>query len=445
VLSDLHMGAGALPGERCDALEHFFHDHELAALIGRLSRRGVGRGHRSCLVLNGDVFDFVRVVKLPGNSREVAAWGELLERAGVRAPVGVLAAAAAGRFTARERRYGLEAAEHDSVWKLWRIARGHASVFEALARWCQAGYELALVRGNHDVEWAWPGVRRAFLALLEDHGSGPLWRGQVRFRMQSYRQANLHVEHGHGIRWTTAVDGRFTPGRSLKQPFGSFINRYLLNPVERVGHQGHPVPLDRLLRADPLRHWQRLLRHALRALLPLGRHTWRIWHRRARRWWPTRLGNAFGLGLLSLPLLSPDLMAALTLDSASVAAGAALLAVTTPHLGLALLEAMDSVHADNAHRARSLARRIGGRRRAASGSGARVVVLAHSHRTELMGWSDGNQRVVYANPGCWADEAGGGDWYLRFVWCSWDGLAYGRTRVMQLEGRPGRCRTHSKS
>ena len=450
VLSDLHMGAGAGSG-RGDPLECFFHDRALVALLDRLAGSWARRGLQGSLVLNGDSVDFVRIVRLPGGPEEVRAWGRLLSAARVAAPAGALDAAAAGRFGALEQRYGFDASEYESVWKLWVAAQGHAAVFAALARWCRAGHELVVVRGNHDSEWAWPGVRRAFRVLLQDSGAGPLG-GRVRFRMGAYRNRNLHVEHGHAVRWTTSVDGRLTGGvrPRLKQPFGSLLNRYLLNPVERLAQRPPDVPsalhLKRLLQQEPGRLGRRLLRNALRDLPAFGRAGWRSWHRRAHRLWPTRVADALGLALLSLPFLSPHVLAALSLDSPSALTGTALLALATPHLGLAVLELVNTVRDDTVQRARALARRLAARLLPPGTPGDRIVILGHTHLPELLSHPAASGRIIYANPGCWQGEddrlAGGRPC---FVWCAWDGVAYRRTRLLELPVAPRGCRTRARS
>lgn len=445
VMGDLHIGAGSRAGEAADPLEHFDLDDAFEQLLQRVLRGASRRGLHYALVLNGDVFDFVRTVRLPESAAELAAWRSLLQHAAVRAPAPELEAAARAGFSAFERRYGLDAGEAESAWKLLAMADGHPRVFAALAQWCNAGHELVLVRGNHDVEWAWPGVRRAFRALLQQHGGTPAAAGRVRFRMHYYRRLNLHVEHGHAIRWSTFVRGRLTHrgGRALRQPFGSFINRFVLNPVERLALRSPGVSasshLKHQLRHERLRLWRGLLRHAFRAMPPLGRATWRIWHRQAHGWWPTRVGIALAALLLLSPLLAPALLDALPLRSVPTRMAAALLVLATPHLGLAFLETLAHVRDDTRRRARAHVQRIvNGRRHGAAAT--RIVVLGHTHRPELARWEVAGASVVYANAGCWLPEHEQATGLPRLVWCARQGDGYGRTRVLEFRGGAG-CRT----
>src|SRR5437867_2645426 len=62
VVGDLHLGEGATPVRGRVSGEHFFHDREFASWLRRLSSHGARRGRRLELVLNGDAFDFLRVI-----------------------------------------------------------------------------------------------------------------------------------------------------------------------------------------------------------------------------------------------------------------------------------------------------------------------------------------------------------------------------------------------
>ena len=125
VVSDLHLGEGAAPVRGGVSGEHFFHDRAFATWLSRLRARGVRRGRRLELVLNGDAFDFLRVIRFPEAPRRVAGWRLLLRSAGVRCAPHRLRAAARGRFSLSERSFGLGSDEPSSVWKLGVIAAAH--------------------------------------------------------------------------------------------------------------------------------------------------------------------------------------------------------------------------------------------------------------------------------------------------------------------------------
>ncbi len=449
VISDLHIGAGHQPDGHVDRLEHFHEDRKLERILDRLQRRDERRGRRTELVLNGDVFDFVRVVRLPGSRAEVAEWRALLREAGVDAPEADLEAAEAGRFSRFQRRYGYDCSEHASVWKLWLMARGHPRVMEALARWCAAGHGLVVVRGNHDSEWAWAGVRRAFAVLLRAAGARALSPGQLRFRLHAYRRANLWIEHGHGMRWSTRTAAVFTPGRRprLMIPVGSLINRYVLNPLERLLERTPGLPsslhLKRLAASQRWRLWRGIMTNAVRALpafIAASRHAW---YQRARDWMPARIGGLIAAGVLVLPLVSDRLAGTLALHSGFARAGAAAVAIAGPQMGLALLEIAAAVRDGTRVQARHYALERAAARSRRCGRVRPLVVLGHTHAPDLQSWAGDGGDVVYANPGCWMEDPDGKA-AARFVWCAFRRGRYGNVRVFEIEGEDSRCRTHSR-
>jgi hypothetical protein len=87
VVSDLHLGEGVDPVRGSVSGEHFFHDQEFEVWLDRLRQRAARRGRHVELVLNGDAFDFLRVVRLPETPQAVAEWRRLLAAARVR-PLG---------------------------------------------------------------------------------------------------------------------------------------------------------------------------------------------------------------------------------------------------------------------------------------------------------------------------------------------------------------------
>src|SRR2546430_10138948 len=320
VVSDLHLGEGASPVRGRVSGEHFFHDREFASWLRRLKARGVRRGRRLELVLHGDAFDFLRVIRLPDTPRRAAGGRLLLRAAAVRCAPARLRAVAGGRFSLRERTFGLGSDEPSSVWKLGVIAAAHPGVFDALATWCRAGHSLVIVRGNHDPEWAWPGVRRALLALLRRAGAGPLRAGQVRFRSRVHRRANVHIEHGHEVDWRTPSERDFSdaePAR-LRLPFGSLISRYVLHILERRVPPRSPLPpsgrLVEALHQQPWRLMPAIVTNALRAIPYIGLSGWKPWFERLLGWRPARGGLTNSAAMLAGMPTHPPLTAGMRGD-----------------------------------------------------------------------------------------------------------------------------------
>ena len=121
------------------------------------------------LVLIGDVFDFTRLCDLPRSPASFRIWGERLEALQVAKPVSGLEQ----DIVQAEKWFGLRTNEHKSIWKLYRMIDGHPGFMRALAAWVQAGDRLLMVKGNHDLEVYWDGVRQAFRHELVRLGVDP--------------------------------------------------------------------------------------------------------------------------------------------------------------------------------------------------------------------------------------------------------------------------------
>jgi len=440
VVSDLHLGEGAAPVRGRISGEHFFHDREFASWLCRLKVRGVRRGRRLELVLNGDAFDFLRVIRLPDTPRSVAAWRLLLRAAGVRCAPERLRAAAHGRFSRRERSFGFGSDEPSSVWKLGVIAAAHRGVFGALAAWCRAGHSVVIVRGNHDPEWAWPGVRRALLALLGRAGAGRLRAGQVRFRSRVHRRANVHIEHGHEVDWLTRAERDFSdaePAR-LRLPFGSLISRYVLNILERRVPPRAPLPpsgrLVEALHQQPWRLMPAIVTNALRAIPCIGLSGWKPWFERLLEWWPARVSMTASAALLAGLPLAPLISDHLRGHSRTGVMAASLLGLGLPIAGFMARQIAAEIDREGLVVAvRRHARRVATRWRCPS-SPRRYVVFGHTHRPETSEWARADRAIVYLNPGAWLPrmDAPDGGAAPRFVWLARRGGAYVRHRLFSL-------------
>jgi UDP-2,3-diacylglucosamine pyrophosphatase LpxH len=231
IASDLHLGPGRDPGSGAFATtENFFADEAFARWLA---------GHRDAaspavLVLNGDVIDFTRIDVVPESPNDFTSWAERLHSLGdprsetdLRREVG-----------SRSNRFGLQTRPHESLWKLLVVLRGHPVFFSALADWIARGHGLICTKGNHDLEIHWPLIRRALRQeLVNRSGGDPAAASRVAFVEDSFTLDNLYIVHGHAEEAMTRVDGpptlRDDPSQ-LRYPLGSFINRYLINRMERL-------------------------------------------------------------------------------------------------------------------------------------------------------------------------------------------------------------------
>lgn len=229
VVSDLHLTEGRDPETAMYAArENFFAAGAFRRFLGHYIAAGhAARG--AMLVLNGDTFDFVRLVRTPEGTADLAAWKRRL-------PI-ELHPEADRPVSKKERRFGFGTEAHKAVWKLVAAIQGHPEFFSGLAEWVKEGGLIVLVKGNHDVELHWPLVLATLREELADRGAGgAAAAAQVTLCEDGFRAANLIVEHGH--RWepmTTVVgDAALKGGTRLNMPLGSFVNRYIVNRLERL-------------------------------------------------------------------------------------------------------------------------------------------------------------------------------------------------------------------
>src|SRR5581483_3121181 len=235
--------------------ENFFADDAFFRWIQWLIAQDGTPGRSSVLVLNGDIFDFLRYRRVPEDG-DYDRWVLLLQYLQC-APEGCTAASLRTEATRQlEREFGLDTEDYKSVWKLYEMRRGHPAFFAALAQWLGKGHRLYVTRGNHDVEWHWAAVRRCFLWILAEELTGEKYRycaadvpdgrqatvvkslaaiaGTVGFagRAVVFDQ-KVDVEHGN----LYDTYARITPpyvarDQRLNIPVGSEFNRYLLNRLE---------------------------------------------------------------------------------------------------------------------------------------------------------------------------------------------------------------------
>jgi len=264
VASDLHLAAGRdvetgmFDGKEnflaADAFERWLAFYESDAQTGGL------------LVIDGDAFDFLRVVRVPESADDRAAWAARLPpdmKHLVNEPL-----------SRKEKAFGLQTPAHKAVWKLHVIIAGHPEFFDALAHWVHVGGRIVFVKGNHDLELHWPLLLDVMRAELEQRGAASAEARRVTLAEEGFQLGNLLVEHGHQYEAMTAVVGPvlLDDGKQLNLPLGSFVNRYFINPLERLDPfldnlKPSTQALMALLRRRPLkivstylRGWRFLLR-----------------------------------------------------------------------------------------------------------------------------------------------------------------------------------------
>ena len=277
VVSDLHLcsGGDAVTG-RFSRRENFL---EADAFRAFLEHHRPTREGSALLVLNGDIFDFLRIDAVPRSDQEFNEWARALTDLGAPRDIDTLR-----RLSWREGRYGLRTDDYKSVWKLLRIMRGHPTFFASLGWWVSHGGRIVFVKGNHDLELYWPLVQRAVRSLIAAHAPQAPIETLVLFCDAALRVANVYIEHGHRFERHTAVEGGpVRPnGRELSYPLGSQVNRYVINRLEGLEpFLDNVKPQTKLLWSVLRRHPLKVLRIAFDGALLLFRVLRSYWFRDA--------------------------------------------------------------------------------------------------------------------------------------------------------------------
>ena len=299
VVSDLHLGRGRNPEtRRFSRTENFLSDQAFSRILDYASP-----APGKLLFINGDAFDFVRICHYPRSDQDFKEWSEFLERLGVlKTPAELREALWKSKV---EKKFGLETDDYKSAWKLLQIANGHREFFQALAKWINGGGTLLLSKGNHDLELYWPLVRKALQELLIRAGADAHAASSQMFYCDDWvRIANVYFEHGHKYDPQQRVDDtdkspvlRDKPSQ-LKLPLGIFVNRYLINKLEKLEPFLSSVrPTEKIL-------WMLLRTHPLSAIAMLFRslrfirRAFQTSHVRDFFWYAVYIGS------LAVPLLT---------------------------------------------------------------------------------------------------------------------------------------------
>jgi UDP-2,3-diacylglucosamine pyrophosphatase LpxH len=180
LVSDLHLRGGF--NNPTEGLYHF--DEQFADFL-RYYRLHRATTNQWRLIIGGDFIEFLYITDLPDPNERLLR--------------GVT-------FYESESRYGAGTEAAKSRWKLDTILRSsHPQLLLALARFVAEGNEIILLRGNHDVEMAWPEVQEHFRRLIAEHHpeefSYLAMKEAVAQRVQFpqwfwYTPGLLYVEHG---------------------------------------------------------------------------------------------------------------------------------------------------------------------------------------------------------------------------------------------------------
>jgi UDP-2,3-diacylglucosamine pyrophosphatase LpxH len=242
IISDLHLASGKGIGGTFNGLENFFYDASFKRFLRHAEKTRYGKG--ALLVINGDFIDFLRIADVPVEEHEFEEWRGALERTGISKTNEELRRA----VSPKERAYGFKTQEYKALWRLLIAMKGHPEFMSALVEWLLSGNEIVIVKGNHDLEWYWPGVRNYFRMALADRVRDlkkiniieclrDIVLPRVLFADNAVEvDSTLYIEHGHRYDRYSHVAGPalLKNRKELNLPFGSFFNRYLINRIELI-------------------------------------------------------------------------------------------------------------------------------------------------------------------------------------------------------------------
>ncbi len=209
ILSDIHLADAEVPDPKRPLWKAFkrrehFVDADMTRLLNWVQADATEPME---LVLNGDIFDFDAVCKLPSPPPSPIHWLQRLR--------------------------GLGSEEWMSLFKMECIVADHQAWFDTLGAFVRAGNRLVFVIGNHDLEMYWPAVQtriRAALGLEE--------AAQVRVSFCDWfyvSGGDTYISHGHQYEPYCVTPDAINPlisvgGRPrVRIPFGDIANRYMIN------------------------------------------------------------------------------------------------------------------------------------------------------------------------------------------------------------------------
>ena len=159
------------------------------------------------LVLNGDIFDFDSVMRIPLHTQMHISW--------------------------LEKKRGLFPEEEKSRYKMEVILTDHPVWIQTVREFVQLGNHVVFVIGNHDIELHWPLVQKELLKFLH---LMPEEETRVRFCEWFYiSNEDTIIEHGNQYDDYCVASNPIHPlikkGKrvQVRLPFGNITSRYMVN------------------------------------------------------------------------------------------------------------------------------------------------------------------------------------------------------------------------
>lgn len=166
VISDLHLGAGYAES---NYLEDFTVDKKLAHFLQAIWQESERDRREIELIINGDFFEFLHVPAVdhydPTERYPIEAY--------------------------------LDSSQPASIKRLNLIVEGHPEVFDALSDFIHVEppqRRITIIKGNHDVNLYWSGVKSRLREVLGASGSRS---SLLLFAEEFVSREKIYVEHGH--------------------------------------------------------------------------------------------------------------------------------------------------------------------------------------------------------------------------------------------------------
>ncbi|QQR89511.1 MAG: metallophosphoesterase [Myxococcales bacterium] len=267
VLSDLHLGTGIKRGE-LNPFEDFVHDDRFADLLQYYDEKA-GTETEIELILNGDIFDLLRV-KIDG-------------------------------------KWPLEITEEIATEKLRKCLEGHPRFVRSLREFlAKAKRRVVYLPGNHDLDMWFAAPQELFRRYVAP-ADGPA--DKLRFITSSdtyYLPEGIQIRHGHQLERIHRVDYQHMTRTDksgveiLNLPWGSIWILEVMNPAKELrNHIDRVQPFRRFLAAGLLFDTKFALRFLLMSSVHFIRHrVFRIhvWKERIRNFTTILREEIFTIG-----------------------------------------------------------------------------------------------------------------------------------------------------
>ncbi|MES3037395.1 MAG: metallophosphoesterase [Bdellovibrionota bacterium] len=187
----------------------FFFDDIFAQFLEEIQKKAQAseNGAKVELILNGDIFDFDSVTRLPEDPVFRVSW--------------------------LEKKRGLFPQEERSLFKISVILDDHAEFMDALRNFILKGNRVIFVIGNHDLEVHYPAVQAEIRNRLN---LDPQWQDSIRFVEWFYvSNHDTLIEHGNQYDPYCLCEDPIHPFSKgynyiyMKLPFGNLACRFIMN------------------------------------------------------------------------------------------------------------------------------------------------------------------------------------------------------------------------